>query len=297
MSLLVRTAGTCLALCKIRISLFSCLSAATGFLLSARWVKPEMVVLMIGICFLACGSSALNQWQERDSDLIMSRTRNRPIPSGMIRPSHARCFSLILIFLGSIALLLTGKIAAPLLGLSAVFWYNGVYTPLKKRTAFAAVPGALVGAVPPAVGWITGGGDLQEPELLALCFFFFLWQIPHFWLLVLSHGEEYREAGFPALTGIFTRPQLSRMIFNWIVATAVSSLILSVYSAPGSSLVNVLLTVLSLWLVWNGIQLLRGQGGERLCALTFRRMNAYMFIVMLLLSLDKLLIHLPVFKA
>ncbi len=295
MRLIARTAGTCLDLCKVEISLFSSLSAATGFLLSALRIKPEMVILMIGVCFLACGSSALNQYQERDSDRIMPRTRNRPIPSGRISPPQALCLSLILISLGSMTLLLTGEPAALLLGLSAVFWYNGVYTPLKKKTAFAAVPGALVGAVPPAVGWVTGGGDLQDPKLLALCLFFFMWQIPHFWLLVLSYSEEYREAGFPSLTDIFTGLQLSRIIFNWIVATAVSCLFLSVYAASGTSLINVLLAVVSLWLVWNGIKLLRERGGEKLYAFTFRRINVYMLLVMILLSIDKLLIHPPVF--
>ena len=180
-------------LCKIRIALLSSFSAATGFLLAATELRPEIIILILGVFLLACGSSGLNQYQERETDAAMPRTGNRPLPSGRIKPVNALYFSLWLLFSGTSTLLLTGALSAPLLGLFAVAWYNGVYTFLKKKTAFAVVPGALIGAIPPAIGWIAGGGAMGDTKLLMLCFFFFLWQVPHSWLFIMHYGQGIRE--------------------------------------------------------------------------------------------------------
>lgn len=276
-------------LCKLRISLFSAFSALTGFLLASREFRPEALVLIAGIFFLACGSSALNQYQERKTDALMPRTERRPIPSGKIEPFHALLFAIMLIFLASLTLLLTGRAAAPVLGLLAVIWYNGLYTYLKRKSAFALIPGALVGNIPPAIGWVTGGGTFCDPGLIALSVFFFLWQVPHFWLLILRYGKEYEKAGFPSLSTIFTRTQLLRIIVNWILATAVSCLFLSISGMVLTPLINYILIGVSLWLMVTAIRFL-GQGGEIAYAFTFRRINAYMFLVMFLASIDTLLI-------
>jgi len=274
-------------LCKVRISLFSAFSALTGLLLAAREFRPETVVLVAGVFLLACGSSALNQYQERKTDALMPRTEKRPIPSGRMEPSHALFFSVMLISLGSLTLLLTGRAVAPVLGLLAVIWYNGLYTYLKRKSAFALIPGSLVGAIPPAMGWVTGGGTFLDPGLIALCFFFFLWQVPHFWLLILSYGEEYRNAGLPSLTAIFTRTQLLRIIVNWIFATAVSCLFLSISGMVLTPLINYALIGVSLWLVTTAVRLLI-QGGEVTSTYTstFRGINTYMFLVMFLATID-----------
>ena len=272
-------------LCKVRISLFSAFAALTGFLLAAHEFRPEALVLIVGVFLLACGSSALNQYQERKTDALMPRTEGRPIPSGRIESSHALIFSLMLISLGSLTLLLTGKAVALLLGLLAVIWYNGLYTCLKRTSAFALIPGSLVGTIPPAIGWLTAGGTFSDPGLIALCFFFFLWQVPHFWLLILSYGEEYRNAGLPSLSTFLTKTQLLRIIVNWIFATAVSCLFLSLSGVVLASLINYLLFGISLWLMATAIRLLI-QGGEAAYTFTFRRINTYMFLVMFLASLD-----------
>jgi protoheme IX farnesyltransferase len=278
-----------LELCKLKVSLFSAFSSATGFILSALGLKPQIIIVMVGVFILACGASALNQYQERYIDTLMSRTEKRVIPSGRIRPDEALYFSLVLIASGLFTLLFVGNVSAPLLGLSAVLWYNGFYTWLKRKSAFAAVPGALIGAIPPAIGWITGGGKLEDQGLLALCFFFFLWQIPHFWLLVLCHGDDYERAGLPSLLKIFRKSQFPRIIANWIFSLSASCLLLS-FSGKRTSLgITVLLTVVSLRLAWDGMKLLRGEKNRRIYPILFRRMNLYLLLVMVSLSIDRLL--------
>ena len=275
-------------LCKIRIALLSSFSAATGFLLASTELRSEIIILILGISLLACGSSALNQYQEKETDAAMPRTSNRPLPSGRIKPVNALYFSLWLLFSGSTTLVLTGDLSAPLLGLFAAAWYNGVYTFLKKKTAFAVVPGALTGSIPPAIGWITGGGAMGDTKLLMICFFFFIWQVPHSWLFIMHYGQEYEKAGLPTLTKIFTPLQMKRIIFNWIFATTISCLFLSAMGMVHYFFIHMALLFLSSWLIWNGIKPLLRQSAECVSVPFFKKTNYYLLIVMLLLSADKL---------
>ena len=277
-------------LCKIRIALLASFSAATGFLLATTELRPEIIILILGVFLLACGSSGLNQYQERETDAAMPRTSNRPLPSGRIKPVNALYFSLCLLFSGASTLLLTGALSAPLLGLFAVAWYNGVYTFLKKKTAFAFVPGALIGAIPPAIGWIAGGGAMGDKKLLMICFFFFIWQVPHSWLFIMHFGQEYEKAGLPTLTKIFTPLQMKRIIFNWIFATTISCLFLSAIGIVHYLIIHVALLLLSSWLIWNGIKPLLRKKAEYAFVPVFKKTNYYLLIVMLLLSADKLLL-------
>jgi protoheme IX farnesyltransferase len=282
------TTGAYVELCKVKVALLSAFSAVTGFFLAAHHREWRVVMMTTGIFLRACGASALNQYQERDLDARMERTRKRPVPSGRIEPPHAFWFSLILISSGELGLLLTGRLLAPLMGLCAVIWYNGVYTFLKKKSAFAVIPGALVGTVPVAIGWTTGGGALHDPALVAISFFFFMWQIPHSWLFILTHGDDFRAAGLPSLATLFSKDQLSRINFIWISAVAVSALLLPESGAVRSGTAKAFLCGLSAWLVWSGTALLGGKEKAPRYSFAFRRINAYLFVVLSLLSIDTL---------
>jgi heme o synthase len=275
-----------LTLGKVKIAFFASLSAAAGLLLANRPPGGALPVLTAGVFLLAGGACALNQYQERDSDALMARTVGRPIPGGRVNPGRALCFSLVLIGSGSLVLFFTDSLAAPLLGLAAVFWYNGVYTRMKSRSAFAAIPGALVGAVPPAIGWMAGGGRLCDPALLALCFFFFMWQVPHFFVHLLTFGKEYEAIGRPSLTAVFTEAQLGRLVFQWLFAAAVSLQLIILYGLIRSPVVRIALLAATFWLAAMGIPLLRE--GTPLYPRVFKRINWFMLAVMLLLFLDKL---------
>ena len=275
-----------LCLCKVKISFFAALSAATGLLLSARSPVAVLPALITGVFFMACGACALNHWQERDTDALMTRTARRPIPAGRIKPGPALFFAVVLICSGAIVLLFTGALAAPLLGLAAVLWYNGLYTWLKSRSSFAAIPGALIGAIPPAIGWIAGGGSILDPRFTALSFFFFMWQVPHFFIHLLAFGKEYEKAGLPSLTAVFANAQLDRLTFQWIIATAVSLQLIIFFGLIRSPLVHISLFAASLWLVIVGIAFLKGR--EPGYAGVFKRTNYFMLVVMIFIFFDKL---------
>jgi protoheme IX farnesyltransferase len=278
-------ARICLCLCKARISLFSSLSAAMGFFLVADPTWEMFPALFAGVFLLSCGACALNQYQERSVDARMARTSRRPIPSGRIRPGQALGWALLLILSGEGLLLFTGNNAVPLLGAAAVCWYNVLYTGLKKVSAFAVVPGALVGCLPPVMGWAAGGGTLSDPRLAALAFFFFMWQVPHFWLHLLTYGKEYAEAGLPSLSDVFSAVQLERLTFQWLSATAISALLLGLSGLLLSPFAKAGLLAVSLWLISGGIFLMLRHEANH--ALLFRRVNTFMLVVMVLTVIDQ----------
>jgi protoheme IX farnesyltransferase len=274
-------------LCKIRVSLFAALSTTVGFVLSPAPTIRNLVPLALSVFLLACGSSALNQYQERDIDALMERTRHRPIPAGTIRPSRALFFALVLFGLGLALVEIIGGLKALLLGLFAIGWYNGLYTHLKRENAFAVIPGALIGAVPPAIGWVAGSGYFASPKLWAMSILFFMWQVPHFWLIMLNFGREYEKAGLPSLTKIFSESRLRQIIFHWILALAVGSLCISLYGLAHMPLIQFSLLAASLWVTWYGKCLIQGNRFD--VDKIFRRINAYMFIIALGITLDGML--------
>jgi protoheme IX farnesyltransferase len=276
------------ALGRALISLFAGLSAMLGYLLAGFYVRTGMFETGLGVFLVSCGASGFNQCQERRTDAMMERTKGRPLPSGRISGVGAVLFSTLCAAAGLILLLHAGGRAALGGGLFAIIWYNGLYTALKKKTAFATVPGAVVGAIPPAIGWLAGGGRYADPIFLALCLFFYLWQVPHFWLLVSACGRQYEKAGLPSLTGVFSEAQLRRIIFVWLSATAVSCLFLSATGIVHSAIIKAGLLVLSAWLVWNGVMPLFRHSSEPGPFAIFRKTNYYLLMVMLLLSVDKL---------
>jgi protoheme IX farnesyltransferase len=278
-----------LSLGKIKISLLVTLTTATGYLLAAEGVTIRMLVPAAAVFLLAFGSCALNQYQERKIDAFMERTKNRPLPSGRLNPNSALFISLGLISAGSFTLFYGANFLTGILGGLAIFWYNGVYTYLKQKTAFAAIPGALVGMIPPILGWVSGGGNLLDSRIGAVAFFFFIWQVPHFWLLLLDRGADYEKAGFPSLAQIFTPMQLRRITFIWILAAAVACMTIPLFGLVRSHVINGSLFAIGFWLVWKTFRILTTQCQEFPFQLNFKTINIYVFSVIFLFAMDKLI--------
>jgi protoheme IX farnesyltransferase len=277
-----RWIGITVELSKVRIACLSTASAATGFVLARHGVAASMLLVLAGVFLLACGAGALNQAQEGDIDARMRRTQRRPVPTGRIRARYAAMIAFALIAAGSA--LLSFVPVAMLLGFVTVLWYNGVYTPLKRVSAYAAIPGGVVGAIPPVIGWVAAGGSATDPRILAVAFFFFVWQVPHFWLLLLRVGDEYERAGLPTLTRVFTRPQFARIIYVWMIATAVACVSMPLFGVSPAVWTQAGLIVSSLWLGWHATQMVRTNGE----VLAFRHINVYALFVISLLSLSGL---------
>lgn len=247
-------------LCKWKLSLAVSFSAVTGYLLYAGGDQGELVlqgphlsyaalagrVLLVatGVFLLSAGASALNQYTERRSDALMSRTAGRPLPGGRMAPPAAMVTAVILLAAG-IAVLARGGTWPVLLGALNVILYNLIYTGLKKKTTLAIVPGALVGAVPPLIGYTTAGGAMTDTRILLFALFMFLWQMPHFWLLLVRYGEEYEKAGIKTLHQRMDDSSIMRLIMAWITGSSLLLWILTAIFMPFSGTAALILLLLN----------------------------------------------------
>ena len=277
-------------LTKIRITSFVTVTTAFGFIAASGTISLDIFPVLFGVLFLAFGSAALNHYQEKDFDAMMDRTKNRPIPSGKISAVKSLFLAGSLILVGSLILIIGSNIIAFSLGMLNLIWYNFIYTLLKRKTPFAIVPGSLVGAIPPVIGWTAAGGSLFDPQILAIAFFFFIWQIPHFWLLLLVMDKDYQQAGFPTLTSIFSREQLRRITFIWIISTAVTGFMITLFGAVTDIWISIALFASCLWLTWKAFKLLSDQENFLIYRLTFGYINYFALFVVFLISIDKLIL-------
>jgi protoheme IX farnesyltransferase len=281
---LLRAARLLLELSKARITVAVTFSVSTGWVLERGGLSWLLLVPAAGVFLLACGAATLNQIQEWRVDARMARTRGRPIPSGRISPRGAGLVCVAFLAAG-FNVLARARPQSPVLlelGLFAVVYYNGVYWWLKRVTAFAVVPGALIGAVPPIIGWCAAGGSPWDAPILEVAAFFFIWQIPHFWLLVRLYGPQYEEAGLPTASTRVPPAALQRMTVSWSLVTAFCGLFLTLRQGlqlPWSAVA----LVASVALVWVALAYLRPDPEPRETRRFFVRLNAYALVVMLLL--------------
>jgi protoheme IX farnesyltransferase len=279
-----------LELGKVRISVLASISMVAGYLLARGAVTWSLAGATLGVFLLASGASGLNQIQERDIDAAMVRTRGRPLPSGRANLTYAVAASVLFLVCGCLVLLAATNVLAMVLGLAAVGWYNGVYTPLKRVSGFAAVPGGVVGAIPPVIGWVAGGGWVLDPRIAAVSFFFFMWQVPHFWLLLLfTCGSDYEKAGIPSMTRAFSLDQISRMTFMWILGTAMACVVIPLFGVTENPWVIAGFFAAGAWLVLRSVRILGASEGGAVFRRAFKYINLYVVWVIGLLSLGSFL--------
>ncbi len=287
---MIRLLKIYLELSKVKITFAVALTTITGYVLAKGAFDSGLIIPTIGIFILACASSAINHYQEFEADKKMTRTKMRPIPSGRISANHALIFAFIMTIIGSWLIYYGSDFLGLQLGLLAMIWYNGIYTPLKRKTAFAVIPGSVIGSLPPLVGWVAGGGSLIDPNAMILAFFFFIWQVPHFWLLMLKYGEEYKKAGYPSITSIYSPRQLKNTTFVWTFATAISALMIPFFGIIKSAPVSIGLILASIWLIVIFTRLLFGGNKKFNPFYYFMRINYFVLAVMIFLTIDHLIL-------
>jgi protoheme IX farnesyltransferase len=276
-----------LTLSKIRITFAVGLTVMTGYVLGKGSFDWLTLWVSLGLFILACGSAILNQYQEVDLDRKMDRTNKRPIPAGIISEQEALMYALLFVAAGSILLYVTAGLGTLAMGLLALVWYNLIYTPLKRVTPYAFIPGAVIGAIPPLAAWVAAGRSLLETEAMLIGFFFFIWQIPHFWLLFLKYRKQYAEAGFPALKRELDESSVKMITFVWILATAISAMMLPVFGATTSLITAIGILVATVWLVFTFSTLLKPKKEAFVPFKYFMKINVYVLGMIILLTIDR----------
>jgi len=182
-------------LTKVGLSLSVVFSSLAGYLLAVDKIQlPILAMLAIGGYLMVGASNAFNQIIEKDTDALMKRTMNRPLPTGRMHVSMALVVAISFTIVG-LAILYSINPKSALFGAISIFLYTSIYTPLKSVTPLAVFIGAIPGAIPFMLGWVAATDDFSiEPGMLFLIQFF--WQFPHFWAIAWLQYDEYKKAGF-----------------------------------------------------------------------------------------------------
>ena len=158
----------------------------------------KLTYLLIGGFCLTGAANILNQVFEKDLDILMNRTKNRPLPSERLSITEALSFSLILATIGFLVLISWVNVFSAFLTLVSLILYAFFYTPMKRVSPFAVLVGAFPGAMPPLIGWVAGTNAISI-EALTIFGLQFIWQFPHFWAIAWVLDEDYKRAGFRLL--------------------------------------------------------------------------------------------------
>ena len=277
-----------LKLGKFTISLPVALTGFLGYFMAQPILDLHALYTVSGIFLLSSGSSAINQIQERHTDAKMSRTAQRPLPSRKITLAQAILFSTMCAAAGTTLLMLTGYPMAAAFGIFTLMWYNLVYTPLKKITAFAVLPGALIGAMPPVIGWTAAGEDPLDMEILAVAFLLFVGQMPHYWLLLIKIGREFHEAGLPVITSLLEPRQIRNLSFMWMAATGVCVLMLPATPIIRHRAISVVLIVAALLFLFRMFRLSYREDLLKHWKKAFITVNLFYLLIILVLIADRI---------
>jgi protoheme IX farnesyltransferase len=212
-------------LAKPRITTMVVFTTAMGL-----WLAPGSIgaartaLLLLGTALLVGSANTLNCWYERETDGLMIRTRNRPLPAGRLDPWTALAMGILCgVFAIPILAIAINPLTA-LLGAIAHATYVLVYTPLKKISPWALEVGAIPGAIPPLMGWTAATGTLSLPGWFLFGILFF-WQIPHFLAIAIYLEDDYRRGGLKVLSVTSGTVKAARWLAFYTVALVVVSLL------------------------------------------------------------------------
>lgn len=221
--------GDFMELTKARLNLMVLITTLIGFVIGLQMTKPEegidwwllcQTLLGTGLC--AAGAGALNQAWEYRFDAMMSRTADRPVASGRLKPVEATLFGLLMSLTGTIMLVGCVNSLSALLAILTIVLYVLIYTPLKRLTTLNTLVGAVPGAIPPVIGY-SATAQTIDWEAMGLFAILFCWQIPHFLAIAILCRDDYRAAGYrmmPVVHPTLRQTHLWMIIFNLLLIGA-----------------------------------------------------------------------------
>jgi len=277
-------------LTKFVLSFAVSLSALFAYIMAKGEVGFDMLLATFSVLLVAMGVSTLNQVQEYKEDAKMERTKKRPIAAGRMSPRIGMIISGVLILFSLVLIYSLIGLTGVNIFMFAFIWYNAMYTPLKKKSALAVVPGAILGVIPPAIGWLVAGNSLMELEFLSLALYFFIWQVPHFWLLVMLFHGDYKDGGYPTAMRLFGQASLQRLTFVWLVFTIQAGIFMVSVFEPYITTI-ILTSMIALFAFISSLELLKESFQLSNARSVFWKINASFLGVIILLSIDEYIKH------
>jgi protoheme IX farnesyltransferase len=279
---------TYLELTKPRILFLALLTTILGYFLASRdgfnWLGLFHTVL--GSALVGGGANTLNQYLERELDRAMNRTKTRPLPSQRLDPRAALLFGLIQSITGVAYLMTFLNPLTGWVGVGILVSYLLIYTPLKTKTVWCTLVGAIPGALPPIMGWTAAANHVPHQAWVIFAILF-MWQLPHFFSLAWFYKEDYARAGFLML------PVVDKTGSKTAATIVFSSLCLFFLSLL-PSLVNVcgkiyLSSALIVGVLLLGYSLvLAKKRTPQIAKRFFLSSNGYLLILMICLAIDKI---------
>ena len=282
-----------LEITKARLAVSVVFSSIAGFMLgisnihSLNWMV--LLKLTIGGYCMVGASNAFNQVIEKELDLLMDRTKNRPVPSKRMTPNAALLIAFLLTIIG-IVLLYTINEKTAMFGAISIFIYTCVYTPLKTITPLAVFVGAFPGAIPFMLGWVaaTGNFGIEAGTLFLIQFF---WQFPHFWAIGWFLYEDYEKAGFFMLPSGKKDNSTALQIILYTLWLIIASL-LPVLGYTGQFFITKITAVgvllLGLWMLFYAVKLYQTRTAKSARTLMLVSVS-YITLLQLVYILDKFL--------
>ena len=273
-------------LLKPRVMSLAIFTALVGQILALQqnFNNPMLTFIsLFSIALGAGGAGCINMWYERDIDALMQRTKNRPIPRGLVKSSEALSLGIILSILSTMLLILASNLYAGFLLASSILFYIFIYTIwLKRRTYQNIVIGGAAGALPPLIGWVSVSHSFNFfPVILFLIIF--IWTPPHFWALSLYVNKDYKKVNIPMLPVIHGKKQTIRSIIKYSFGLYLVSLL--PYFFKFSGLVyffsSIILGALFVYLAIN-----LNEKSDKSAKNLFRYSIVYLFLLYFILVVD-----------
>ena len=279
-----------IVLTKFILSFAVSLSALFAYIMAKGEMGFDMLLATLSVLLVAMGVSTLNQVQEYKSDAKMARTKHRPIASGKMSPRTGIIIAAVLIVLSMVLIYSLLGLTGVNIFMFAFIWYNAMYTPLKKKSALAVIPGAILGVIPPAIGWLVAGHSLVELEFISIAAYYFIWQVPHFWLLVMLFHGDYKDGGYPTAMRLFGQNSLQRLTFVWLMFTIqAGAFMVWAFQVYTASLVVAIL--IGIWGFISSFELLRDKFELKDARSVFWKINAAFLALVVLISIDEYIKH------
>lgn len=250
-----------LALAKPRLSALVVLSAMSSYALTPLDATlAQLLFLTAGTALCSASANAINMGREHTYDALMTRTRTRPVVRGLVTPTQAFQFAAAAGTAGASMLYLGVNPTVAALGAANIALYGGLYTTLKRKSIINTWVGAVVGAIPPLMGW-AASSSLMDPGAWLLAGLLYAWQFPHF--MALSHNvrHEYRGAGY--VMASWTNPPLNaRVALRYSLAMYPLCIGLS-YFGITDWVFALDSTILNSWMAWEAFRFWREERTER----------------------------------